>query len=183
MEGITPETGNTIQVGCTTSQNQPNLKIRLENKMMLELIKTPWNIKCNHKTTFARWGRPTFPTRSCGVTVLSTPVLPTTRRPPSMLSPSTTSTGLLQTTWHQGDLFHVSPSPCKEKSIYVLRCSAKDYNERRLSRKSMSSSPGSGSAGNSLEEAEEGEEVGSKADISYLTSKYIFTFPPNISKY
>ena len=67
-----------------------------------------------------RWGRPTFPTRSCGVTVLSTPVLPTTRRPPSMLSPSTTSTGLLQTTWHQGDLFHVSPSPCKEKSIYVL---------------------------------------------------------------
>ena len=35
MEGITPETGNTIQVGCTTSQNQPNLKIRLENKMMM----------------------------------------------------------------------------------------------------------------------------------------------------
>ena len=41
------------------------------------------------------------------------------------------------------------------------RCSAKDYNERRLSRKSMSSSPsGSGSPGNSLEEGEEEEEVG-----------------------
>ena len=44
------------------------------------------------RSTFARWGLPTYPTRSCGVTVSSTPVLPTTRRLPSMLSPSTTST-------------------------------------------------------------------------------------------
>ena len=46
-------------------------------------------------------------------------------------------------------------------NIVLTRCSPKDYNERRLSRKSMSSSPsGSGSAGNSLEGCEEEEEVG-----------------------
>ena len=68
------------------------------------------------------------------------------------------------------------------------RCSAKDYNERRLSRKSMSSSPsGSGSPGNSLEEGEEEEEVGVGSNFNfseyYRTDTYFFTFLQNISKY
>ena len=75
MEGITPETGNTIQVVLVVV-----VVIVHENIDIPSIIRV-------------RLGRRTYPTKSYGVTVSSTPVLPTTKRPPSMLSPSTTSTG------------------------------------------------------------------------------------------
>ena len=72
MEGITPETGNTIQVVLVAVVVHENIDI-------------PSIIR-------VRLGRRTYPTKSYGVTVSSTPVLPTTKRLPSMLSPSTIST-------------------------------------------------------------------------------------------
>ena len=84
MEGITPETGNTIQVVLVAV-----VVIVHENIDIPSIIRV-------------RLGRRTYPTKSYGVTVSSTPVLPTTKRPPSMLSPLTTSTESLQTTSHQG---------------------------------------------------------------------------------
>ena len=136
MEGITPETGNTIQVPpnicfsllkeshkkCskiwrTKSQSASPLPTHYIWPPHLYNIDCGWiKLKtclfrvfhnffhtCKYKATHTRWGLPTYPMRSCGVTVLSTPALPMIRRSPSMLSLSTTSTGLSQTTWHQGE--------------------------------------------------------------------------------